>query len=98
MGLVLHDGELRGDDFSKLSQCCVLQRLDVRGCSFPSPHSFIGVKLWAAWNVQVKMLLIYLVNQSHLFERSLRYVYFLCMCVYLHLLFTFMYISLAQCK
>lgn len=45
-----------------------------------------------------RQLLIYLVNQSHLFERSLRYVCFLCMCVYLHLLFTFMYISLAQCK
>lgn len=94
---MLNDGEVRGVDFSKLSQCSDLQRLLVHGCTSPSPHSFTGVKLWAARNVQVKMWvpvvnrlfyllsshLIYLVNESQFFERgSLHYVYFICVYIY----------------
>lgn len=43
-----------GGDFCKLWRCLVLQRLEVRGCTSPSPHSFTRVKLRAARNVQLK--------------------------------------------
>lgn len=98
---MLDGGQVAGDGFSKLSQCSVLQRLDVHGCTslllivslelnLGRPGMFRvkrGLRLLTKFHLFCSHL-IYLVNQSHFFERgSLRYVYFLCIYVYLRLQF-----------